>query len=124
MLINQSNQLLQYYQHSPIRLLSLPAEQNDMIQRLKSFKQRRRKNSSQMSQQHSTPVPQPHSPYLSSFRLEQPQEEQSIDRQSKPSSKSVELSSAIHSKNTQAKLLTIVKEGNGKRKSSVLKHLL
>lgn len=73
MLINQSNQLLQYYDHSPIRLLSLPIEQNDMIQRLKSFKQRRRKNSTHNSNHHYNLAPHP-SPYLSSFRLEQPQD--------------------------------------------------
>ena len=44
MLINQSTQMLEYTERSPIRLLSLPAEQQHMIQRLKMAKARHKRS--------------------------------------------------------------------------------
>lgn len=67
MLINQSKQMLEYASRYPLRLLSLPIEQQYMVQRLKSYRLHNYRSKTNTPSSYPNPQLPPHSQF-SSFR--------------------------------------------------------
>lgn len=119
--------MLEYTERYPVRLLSLPAEQQHMVRRLKSYRVHHFRSKTDTPSQY-PPSPSIASSQLNSFRgYTQDLDLHRTDKRSIPSPYSAMLNSTIHSKSRQerkSKKLTILEEQPYRSRLSVLKELM
>jgi hypothetical protein len=129
MLINQSKQMLEYASRYPLRLLSLPIEQQEIVQRLKSYRVQHFRSKTETSASHHPSQHIPHS-QLASFRgYTEEMNPRHDEKRSIPSENYGSMDRTIHSRSRRERKqkgghLTVMEEQPHRSRLSVLKELM